>query len=264
MKTRQLKVSVACLAVVVAAACGGPATEPTATVSPATTLAVAQPAATAAAPATTTAAPATTTTTAPATTTTSAAPLNDLQEAFDAGLAVKDSFFAAFNADDADAVMEVFAPLAVFSNEFGASNRERFEELLVWNIAQGTTYTPSDCAASAGLNGGTVRISCLFVTHDALMLAVDAPGVPFTMYMEMTAAGVVEYSDRFGEPNFNVVGIPFQKWMETHHPDDAAKAGFGNWTSVQEAHEHGLIRAPYAAKWATYLQDNDCTYDNNC
>ena len=99
---------------------------------------------------------------------------------------------------------------------------------------------------------------------DVLTLAVGAPPVPFTVSMEITQAGTVEYRDSFGQPDFNVVGNPFQRWMDEHHPDDAEAASFGSWNSIEEAAANGVVTAEYADLWAEYLDANGCRFQDNC
>jgi hypothetical protein len=199
-----------------------------------------------------------------ATTSTTAEPSDEVQAAFDRALAVKDSFFIAFNSGDAEAVMAVFTADARLVGNFGVADRDAFEELLVWDIAQGTRYTPSNCIPTQGPSAGLVTVTCPFKTHDSLMLAVGAPPVPFTMRMEIGEEGAVSYTTSFTDPKFTTVSIPFEKWMNEHHPNETAAASFGTWTSTEEAETNGNIRAHYATEWAGYLEANSCTYLDDC
>jgi hypothetical protein len=191
------------------------------------------------------------------TTTTSELSEESSAAAFDAALSVKDDFFVAFNSGDADAVLGLFLPDAFEDGEW-------FEQLLVWNIAQGTRYTPSNCQPGELPDSDSVEVTCRFKTHDALSLAVDGPPVPFTMTIHVTPDGISRYRDQFGSPDFNTVGIPFDRWMDEHHPQDAEAAAFASWDSVEEAKAIGAVVAIYAQEWATYLQENDCTYRDGC
>ena len=80
-------------------------------------------------------------------------------------------------------VLSMITEDAQFRNNFGPYERWEFEELLAWNTAQGTRYTPLDCSAEAGSGPGDVIVSCGFITHDAPSLASGGPPVPFTMSM---------------------------------------------------------------------------------
>jgi hypothetical protein len=48
--------------------------------------------------------------------------------------------------------------------------------------------------------------------------------------------------------------------MTINNPADALAAGFGNWSSLEEATEHGRIRAQYAEEWAGELEASGCTF----
>ena len=53
--------------------------------------------------------------------------------------------------------------------------------------------------------------------------------------------------------------------MTENKPADALAAGFGNWSSLEEASEHGRIRAQYADEWAADLDASGCTWNqSNC
>jgi hypothetical protein len=239
-------------AALVLAACTGEVSEST-TTAPTTTVATA-----------TSAVAAVTTTAAPAPTTTEAGPSAEEIASLDAALAVKHAFFVAFNSGDPIAVMDLFADDAEFADMFGASDPQWFEELLVSNIAQGTRYTPSDCSAKVDVEASGVVVSCPFVTHDILTIESGGPPVPFSMTMLITSDGIASYRDRFGQPDFNTVGVPFDRWMEQHHPDDADAVAFGEWESIEEAATYGTLRASYAAEWGQYLETNGCAYNEGC
>jgi hypothetical protein len=53
-------------------------------------------------------------------------------------------------------------------------------------------------------------------------------------------------------------------WMRAHNPDDAEQADFGTWTTIEEAHEFGLVAARYSKEWATYLTTNGCIFRIEC
>jgi len=177
---------------------------------------------------------------------------------------VKDKFFVAFNSGDAASVIALFAPDAEFTNNFGPIERRDFEELLAWNVAQGTRYTPSDCAADVGGAADVVSVSCPFITHNAVSQASGGPPVPFLMTVDVTAAGIVAHTDRFGDPDFNVVHRPFERWMNEHHPEDTEAVSFGTWNSIAEAEQNGTLVALYGAEWGEYLETNGCAFNETC
>ena len=197
-----------------------------------------------------------TATTAPPTTSAS----DSDQIAFNRALATKDAFFIAFNSGDFEGVMELFAADA----DFGEDGRSWFEELLAWNIAQGTRYTPSNCRVSEGEEPNTVKVDCPYKTHDGIMVVLATTPVPFNATFEMVDGEIVSYSDRFGQPDFRSVGVPFGLWMEEHHPDDVEQTDFASWTTLDEATEFGAVRAEYALLWAAYLEENGCAYNEGC
>ena len=82
----------------------------------------------------------------------------------------------------------------------------------------------------------------------------------------VTAEGINEIRFDYGQPDFNHVKGPFTVWMLGNHFEiaEAGGVGFGSWATVEEAKENGLLTAQYAAEWATYLIENDCTYLDGC
>ena len=243
MKFRLLTAITLVLVILFAGACSGDDADP-ATTSPATT--------------TTTAS--TTTTTVPATTTTTNVPAFSSDDA----LAVTDTYFEAYNAGDVEAVLALFEPDATFSDNFGSQTRADWEQLLVWNAAQGTALSPPNCTVTAEVSGVAVTVSCPHNNLDALVQAVDSPPVPINLTLTVAPDGISDWVSIFGNPDFNTVGIPFDSWMTVNHPEDLEAVGFGNWTTVDEAEENGILTARYAAEWATYLNDNGCGYSDGC
>jgi len=82
--------------------------------------------------------------------------------------------------------------------------------------------------------------------------------------MTVTPDGITKLHEQFGSPNHNATQIPFERWMQTNNPQDAEKASFGTWTTIEEADEYGLLVARYAQEWATYLTTNGCVFQTNC
>jgi hypothetical protein len=194
--------------------------------------------------------------------------LNSTDQPFDAesSLAVADDYFAEFNAGEREAVMALFTPDATFTVGFigdpaEPSLRSIWEERLEWNTAQGTIMTTHDCVVIDEAPGA-VTISCDYGTHDAAAQAVDAVAVPTTTTMKVMPDGISEFDELYGGPDFTYVGDRFLAWMTKNNPADAlAAAGFGNWSSLDEAGEHGGIRAQYADEWAAELQAAGCTFN---
>lgn len=180
------------------------------------------------------------------------------------GLAVTDAYFEAWNAGDVEAVLALFESDATFFDNFGRQTRADWEQLLVWNAAQGTVLSPPNCTVTAEVPGDVVTVSCPHTNLDALVQAVDGPPVPIGLTLTVTPDGIRDWNSLFGNPDFDAVGSPFESWMTVNHPEDPEAAGFGNWSSVEEAEQSGILRAQYADEWAAYLQDNNCTYLDRC
>ena len=206
----------------------------------------------------------------------------------ESSLAVADDYFAAFNAGDSEAVMALFTPDATLASQFTGDPpepmlRALWEERLVWNAAQGTIMTPHDCAVTDEAPGA-VTVECGHGTHDAPAQAVDEVtqlrrsgiavvplpvrqsfAVPTTTTMKIWPDGIGEFQELYDQPDFNFVGEPFDAWMTENNPDDALAAGIGNWSSLEEANEHGRIRAQYADEWSADLQATGCPFERtNC
>lgn len=206
-----------------------------------------------------------TSTTTTVTTEATAAPTTTTVTPFSSGdvLAVAAAYFEAYNGGDVDAVIGLFESEAEFYDNFGRVTPADWEQLLVWNTAQGTTLSPPECAVAVG-PPDAITVTCRHENLDALVQAVDGPPVPITLNMTVSPDGIRIWTSFFGQPDFNTVGIPFDSWMSQNHPEDLAGVGFGNWSSVEEAEQNGLLVAQYANEWATYLDANGCTYSDGC
>jgi|GEM_PF-1611041 len=176
-------------------------------------------------------------------------------------LSVADAYFAANSAGDFAALRALFVRDAAFTGPFAIAEDEN---LFAWNAVQGTTVSPPDCTAVDGAVQGTMTVSCRAFNHDAAVQAVDGPPVPIQLTLTITPEGIVEESGSFGQPNFKTVGDPFDDWMKENHPEDADAVGFGNWTSLEDAVQNGVLFAQYAAEWGAYLEANGCEYNDGC
>lgn len=209
---------------------------------------------------TTTGAQPTSTTTKDATTTTSTPqPRIETAEA----LATAEQYFEAYNSGEQGTLLALFPPDATFSDNFGAQSRSSWEQLLAWNMAQGTQLESVECEATEATDQ-SVTVVCQHTNLDAVIQAVGGPPVPVTLTLSVTSDGIAGWEFIFGQPDFTTVLGPFGEWMSAHHPDDASKVGFGNWSSVETATENGQLMAQYAEVWQTYLADNGCTFADSC
>lgn len=192
--------------------------------------------------------------------------LVDSDEPFGAadGLSVADAYFDAYNAGDVDAVVALFEPGATFTDNFGPQARTDWEQLLVWNAAQGTVLSTPECTVTGEVAGQSATLSCPHTNLDALVQAVDGPPVPIDLTLVISPDGIREWISLFGDPDFNTVSRPFSRWMSANRLDAAGSVGFGNWGSIEEAEENGILTAQYAEEWAAYLTEMGCSYRDVC
>jgi hypothetical protein len=178
-------------------------------------------------------------------------------------LAMSDAYFDRYNEGDAEGVMGLFTPDATFSDSIlRATPRADFEEILVWNTAQGTKLTSEGCTTTQ--TEDFVRVICDGATHDAPTQAVNGNPVPTLITLIVAPGGISQHTYTYGTPDFYHVGTPFEDWMLANNPDDAARVEFGVWSNLSEAGEFGLLVANNSKKWADYLESNDCTYLDGC
>ena len=180
----------------------------------------------------------------------------------DDALAVTDAYFEAYNAGDVEAVLALFEPDATFSGAI--ETRADWEEIFVWNAAQGTVLSPPNCRVTGEVSGVAVTVFCPYNNFDALVQAVDGPHVTINLTLTVAPDGISDWVSSITQPDFTTVSIPFESWMTVNHPEDLEAVGAGNWTTVDEAEENGILTARYAAEWATYLNDNGCGYSDGC
>ena len=163
-----------------------------------------------------------------------------------------------------EAVLTLFEPDAIFSvSFFGEQTRTEWEQALAWEVAQGTVLSPPDCTVTME-TAESVFVSCIHGQLDALTQAVDGPPVPIDPRLIITPDDIGNSEFSFGQPDFNTVGDPFDEWILENHPEDAEKLEFGNWTSIEEAEENGILTAQYAQEWGAYLEVNGYTYNEAC
>jgi len=62
-----------------------------------------------------------------------------------AALSANAAYFDAYNAGDLEAVMAMFVADATFAGSLGPMHRPEFDELIAWNLAQGTVLTTPEC-----------------------------------------------------------------------------------------------------------------------
>jgi hypothetical protein len=167
-------------------------------------------------------------------------------------LSVADSYFTAFNAGDADAVMALFTPDVVVADNFeGDWDLTEWEETLIWDTAQRTTHGQADCQVTEQTSD-EVTLVCVTEILQGVTRAVNSSGVPATITMVVTSEGLSELQYAYGSPDFLVVGRPFAAWMAAQYADDPEAVGFGNWLSREDARQGGLLRAQRAEQWVAF------------
>lgn len=180
-------------------------------------------------------------------------------------LAVSDSYYEAANAGDVESAMALFTSDAVLTDSYTSGNRTPADERMqyVWNAAQGTTIGAGPCTTQED-PGVDMTVTCRGVTRSAIAQALGAAPVPMVITMTVTTDGITSLDEQYGSPDHNVTQIPFENWMRMTNPDDAEKASFGTWTTIEEAEEYGQLVARYAEEWATYLVTNGCIFQTQC
>ena len=111
---------------------------------------------------------------------------------------------------------------------------------------------------------GTFLVTCDSATHNAEVLATGEAPVPTELSLRVSSDGIERFYESFGRPDFTVLSTPFFDWMERNYPDDVDKIGFGNWESIAEARENGLLTAQFATEWGAFLIANGCGYKDGC
>ena len=118
---------------------------------------------------------------------------------------------------------------------------------------------------------------CDYGLRDAPTQAVGAPSIPVITTFAVTPAGKiseiqVNYNEveTLVEPgiDFLHVGRPFGRWMLANHPEFAGlvitDAPVQDCCESMSPTERGASVLRYAREWAAYLEDNGCTYLDNC
>jgi hypothetical protein len=171
---------------------------------------------------------------------------------------VASGFINAWSSGDADAALAALTADVVVSEKytgmspsFGPVDPSFFEQHVAWTIAQGTTFTSPECAATDDSSGESVNVSCEFGWLNAAEKADDGRPVPTTLELVVTPDGIsqlaFEYPPTFGVDSFDI-------WLAVNHKDDSQGVEFGDWNSVAEAEQGGSLRAQYVAEWAAEVE----------
>jgi ketosteroid isomerase-like protein len=181
-------------------------------------------------------------------------------------LAVSASYYEAINDGAVEQALALFTSDAVLTDSYTSGNRTPADEEMqyVWNEAQGMKLDSGECTVDQGETEATLTVTCQSQNRNAIAQATGATPVPVRITMVMSRDGIIELHEGYGSPDHNVTQQPFDAWMELNNPDDAERASFGTWTTIEEAAEYGAIVAQYAEEWATYLASNGCVPNRFC
>lgn len=175
----------------------------------------------------------------------------------DDALAVSDDFIERFNTGDADALLAMLTPdVALSENYIGMSRSDDpfgeilpafFEQHMAWATAQGATFTSPACAVTDDSAPTNVTVLCEFGWLYAPEKAAGDPPVPTALTMVITEDGIsqaaFEYPPIFGSESFDA-------WLLANYSGDMEGVEFGDWNSVSEARQGGILRAQYVDEWA--------------
>ena len=179
----------------------------------------------------------------------------------DSAFAVGTGFIDAFNAGDAEALLATLTPAAELlesyspgSGQFEAIERTFFEQHMVWATAQGSTLTTPECVVTGETaTPAAVTVVCEFGWLYAPEKAAGLTPVPTVLAMVVTPDGIrraaFEYPPVFTPDDFI-------RWVSENHPEDYPSIEYGEWSSLAEAEQDGLLRAQYAEEWAATLDTN--------
>jgi len=165
-------------------------------------------------------------------------------------VSVADSYFTAFNAGDADAVLGLFTSDVVVADSFvGEWNSGEWEQLLTWNTAQGTALGQPECRVT-DQTAEDATVICVTDTLQAVDRAVNSSPVATTITMVVNSDGLSDLSFLHSEGETSTV--PFEAWMAVQFPDDPDAASYGAWTSIEEAEQNGLLRVQRGEEWVVF------------
>jgi basic membrane lipoprotein Med (substrate-binding protein (PBP1-ABC) superfamily)/DNA-binding SARP family transcriptional activator len=177
-----------------------------------------------------------------------------------AAVDVAQQYFAALQAGDVRAAMELFSPDATI-RFFLPWSVDDFEIGLTMESALGSRFLAVACTAYAPTTG--LEVVCTYDVHDGVSQAVGGPVVHETATIAVDDGAITSFERNPGTPDYLLVDDRFAAWMEAHHPDDAEAV---EWAivSIDDARRRGELRARYAAEWAAYLEAEGCSFTEAC
>ncbi len=185
-------------------------------------------------------------------------------------LAVKDAYFAAYEAGNIDGMLALFSPgidmavrdVSEDQDWWGSLSLESWKQRYVWQSAEGTVLTTPECTTSDGPEGDVI-VTCEYAHHRYPDILVGAPATSSTLTLTISPDGTItQWRDVAHFPAWVTEG-PLLSWMIQTHPADAHMVSFaGTFNSVEQARERGLARAEYAEEWAAFLEESECAFDD--
>ena len=169
-------------------------------------------------------------------------------------LELVEAYYTAVEAGDADAITALFVDPT--GDDFDESLR-----LEVWNAGQGMIRLDRACDTGEPTPEGFVVWACEFGDLQYLQAVAGAVATQIRQTFTVSDDGIEEL-----EWNYLTFGYDandaFNDWMLRNHPGDAAAADCCGGDTIEEAHANGELRRQYAEEWATYLEENGCTYND--
>jgi basic membrane lipoprotein Med (substrate-binding protein (PBP1-ABC) superfamily)/DNA-binding SARP family transcriptional activator len=178
-----------------------------------------------------------------------------------AALEVADRHFAALGANDVGAAMDTLAPDAGI-HLFGPWSREDYEKLLAWGGVQGTELIDLECTARLPASG--LLVECTYSVLIATAREAGAPAVDEVTILTVEDGRITDLHRSVLPPDYDTIEVQFVRWMNEHHLGVVDTLWCCDVDSVEEARRAGEERARYAVEWAAYLEDNGCTWDEDC
>jgi hypothetical protein len=180
----------------------------------------------------------------------------------DDALSVADSYFEEYNAGNDEAVVALLTPDATVT--WFSRSRSEWEMITAFFVGQGTILSPPECTVTEEVLGASATVFCDFETHSGVMQAVGAPPVSTSFIAVVTPDGIDRLTFSHGQPDFLDTGLPFEQWIAENHPEAIEATALWDWATLEEARQTGVVTAQFAEEWATYLDENDCTFVDGC
>ena len=176
-------------------------------------------------------------------------------------LATIDAWFAAFGANDTAAVGALLQPGAPL-----ASLDDELYSLMAFNSVAETHRTVTSCGPRAPLEPHALSILCIGTEEQYLHRAIAAGTVEVEHEFNFAPSALVNTMFfRYAPGALDEAVVPFNRWLVAN-----GTGGLSRWDplfwgeSIAEATELAQLYATNADAWGAYLDENNCTYDEQC